>query len=105
MDFVPVLELLTAKYGPETLPYHIIAPSIPDYGLSTRSRLTEQELDFHAASEALNELMKALGFDAYIAQGGDVGSGLTAALGATHDECKAVHCMVYFLPSEKETRD
>lgn len=93
LDFVPIFELLTAKYTPETLPYHVITPSIPDYGLSTRSEVTETELDFYKAAEALNELMRALGFDAYIAQGGDVGSGLTAALGARHDECKAVHCM------------
>lgn len=92
LDFIPVLELLTTKYTPETLPYHIVTPSIPDYGLSTRSGLTETELNFYKAAEALNELMKALGFEAYIAQGGDVGSGITAALGARHDECKAVHC-------------
>jgi pimeloyl-ACP methyl ester carboxylesterase len=93
IEFIPVLELLTSKYTPETLPYHIVAPSIPDFGLSTRSELTETELDFRKAGEALNELMKALGFNAYVAQGGDVGSGLTATL-ATHDECRAVHCMV-----------
>jgi pimeloyl-ACP methyl ester carboxylesterase len=96
LDFIPIFELLTTKYTPETLPYHIIAPSIPDFGLSTRSELTKTELDFYKAAEALNELMKALGFDAYIAQGGDVGSGITAALGAVHDECKAVHCNLLF---------
>lgn len=92
-EFIPMLELLTQKYTPETLPYHVIVPSIPDYGLSTRSNLTETELDIPKAAEALNELMKALGFSAYIAQGGDVGSTLTTALGRFHDECKAVHCM------------
>jgi hypothetical protein len=94
LDFIPIFELLAEKYTPETLPYHVITPSIPDYGLSTRSGLTETELDFVKAGEALNELMKALGFNKYIAQGGDVGSGITAAL-ATHDECKAVHCKLY----------
>ncbi|KAK4156497.1 putative epoxide hydrolase [Chaetomidium leptoderma] len=73
-EFIPILKLLTTKYTPETLPYHIITPSIPDFGLSTRSNLTETELDLRTAAEALNELMKALGFDAYIAQGGDIGS-------------------------------
>ncbi|KAK3299449.1 Alpha/Beta hydrolase protein [Chaetomium fimeti] len=91
LDFIPIFELLAEKYTPETLPYHIITPSIPDYGLSTRNQLTETELNFSKAAEALNELMKALGFNAYIAQGGDVGSGITAAIGAEHDECKAVH--------------
>ncbi|KAK0702453.1 Alpha/Beta hydrolase protein [Apiosordaria backusii] len=101
LDYLPMFELLTAKYTPETLPYHIITPSIPDYGLSTRSNLTESELDFYTAAEALNGLMKGLGFDAYIAQGGDVGSGITAAIGATHDECKALHFNNFLLtPSE-----
>ncbi|KAK3325961.1 Alpha/Beta hydrolase protein [Apodospora peruviana] len=101
LDFIPMLELLTTKYTPETLPYHIITPSIPDYGLSTRSNLTTTELNFYTAAEALNELMKALGFDAYVAQGGDVGSALTATLGAKHDECKAVLFNNFILtPSE-----
>lgn len=100
LDFIPIFELLTTKYTPETLPYHIITPSIPDFGLSTRSGLTESELDIPKAAEALNELMKALGFDAYIAQGGDVGSGITAALGALHHECKAVHCSFYSFPTD-----
>jgi len=93
LDFIPVYELLAKKYTPETLPYHIVTPSIPDYGFSTRDKLAEKELNVTTAGEALNELMKALGFNAYIAQGGDVGSALTAALGNWHDECKAVHCM------------
>lgn len=91
-DFVPFLELLAAKYTPHTLPYHIVTLSIPDYGLSARSNQTTSELTFNRAAEALNELMKSLGFDAYIAQGGDVVAGITAALGGNHDECKAVHC-------------
>ncbi|KAH6620698.1 Alpha/Beta hydrolase protein [Chaetomium sp. MPI-SDFR-AT-0129] len=129
LDFVPLLELLADKYTPETLPYHIVAPSIPDFGLSTRpvsssssagasaasssglnggglgdihDHNTERELDVYGAAAALNELMKTLGFDAYVAQGGDVGSGLVAALGGVHDECKAVLFNNFLLtPSEK----
>ncbi|KAK4033180.1 putative epoxide hydrolase [Parachaetomium inaequale] len=102
IEFLPLLELLTSKYTPETLPYHIITPSIPDFGLSTRSNLTETELDLPKAAEALNELMKALGFNAYVAQGGDVGSGLAATLAAAHEECKAVHFNNFLLtPSER----
>ena len=104
LDYIPLLELLAARYTPETLPYHIVTPSIPDHGLSTRSRVAKTELDFYAAAEALNELMKALGFAAYIAQGGDVGSAVTAALGASYDECKAVLCM-YTLSSNPPPTD
>jgi microsomal epoxide hydrolase len=44
------------------------------------------------ASEALNELMVALGFDAYVVQGGDVGSFLSQTICGLFEECKAFHC-------------
>ena len=41
--------------------------------------------------------MKGLGFgEGYVAQGGDVGSPLAAALGGRYEECKAVHCGFFF---------
>ncbi|KAK0719301.1 Alpha/Beta hydrolase protein [Lasiosphaeris hirsuta] len=108
IDFIPMLELLKTKYTPETLPYHVVVPSIPDYGLSSRENVTEKEIGFLDAAEALNELMKALGFGlengggGYIAQGGDVGSGITAALGGNFEDCQAVHFNNLLLtPSEK----
>ena len=96
LEFVPVLERLAAKYTPDTLPYHVIVPSIPDYGLSSRPRHgLERELTLPAASAAMNALMVALGFDAYVAQGGDVGYALAQFMCGAFDECKAYHCLSY----------
>ncbi|KAK3360630.1 Alpha/Beta hydrolase protein [Lasiosphaeria hispida] len=100
LEFVPMLGLLAEKYTPETLPYHIIVPSIPDYGLSSRPR-EDRELTMEVAAEAMNELMVALGFDAYVAQGGDVGSFLAQVMCGVHDECKAFHLNMYFLTPEQ----
>ena len=94
LEFVPMLDLLVSKYTPETLPYHIVVPSIPDYGLSIRPN-EDRELTMEAAAEAMNELMVALGFDAYVAQGGDVGSFLAQTMCGVYNECKAFHRKFY----------
>ncbi|KAK4182769.1 putative epoxide hydrolase [Podospora australis] len=96
MEFLPMMELLGEKYTPETLPYNVIVPSIPDYGLSTR-RNEDRELTMEVAAEAMNELMVQLGFNAYVAQGGDVGSFLAQHLSGSHEECKAFHLNMLFL--------
>ncbi|KAK0611984.1 Alpha/Beta hydrolase protein [Immersiella caudata] len=101
LEFAGVLELLADKYTPETLPYHVVVPSIPDYGLSTRSEELTKELTMEGASEALNELMVALGFDAYVVQGGDVGSFLSQTICGLFDECKAFHLNMLFLNAEQ----
>jgi pimeloyl-ACP methyl ester carboxylesterase len=92
-EFAPLLELLATKYTPETLPYHVVVPSIPDYGLSTRSRELERELSMDEAAAALDELMVQLGFGdgGYVAQGGDIGSFLAQVMCATFDACRAFH--------------
>jgi pimeloyl-ACP methyl ester carboxylesterase len=90
MEFFPMMDLLVQKYTPETLPYHVIVPSIPDYGFSTGPS-EDVELTFPIAGEVMNKLMVSLGFDAYVAQGGDVGSFMATLMCSTYDECKAWH--------------
>ncbi|KAK5659537.1 hypothetical protein OQA88_739 [Cercophora sp. LCS_1] len=90
LDYLEVFEIIKNKYTEDTLPYHVVVPSIPDYGLSTRSGIQDKELGPQQAGEILNELMKGLGFGSgYVGQGGDVGGVLNAVLG-TFDECKAL---------------
>ncbi|KAK0658023.1 Alpha/Beta hydrolase protein [Cercophora newfieldiana] len=106
-EFAGVLDLLAAKYTPETLPYHFVVPSIPDYGLSTRTGELKDdadggvELTMEGASEALNELMKELGFTKYVAEGGDVGSFLAQTMCWEYDECRAFHLNMLFLSADQ----
>lgn len=90
-DFLPMMDLLADKYTPETLPYHIIVPSLPDYGLSgTRTPNTEMTLE--RSARIMNQLMMDLGFGGgYIAQGGDLGSLLARIMSAEYETCKAFH--------------
>ncbi|KAL2851048.1 Alpha/Beta hydrolase protein [Aspergillus pseudoustus] len=91
LEFLPMMQLLTEKYTPETLPYHVIVPSLPDYGLSGgASENVEMTLD--QAARIMNQLMVDLGFGSgYIAQGGDLGSMLTRIISVQYDACKAFH--------------
>ncbi|KAK4202089.1 putative epoxide hydrolase [Triangularia verruculosa] len=101
MEFIPVMELLAEKYTADTLPYHVVVPSIPDYGLSFRHEETKM-LTMAAAGEAINTLMIQLGFGSgYVAQGGDVGSFMSQVL-SHHDECKAYHLNMFFMTSQQQ---
>ncbi|KAH8651663.1 Alpha/Beta hydrolase protein [Ilyonectria robusta] len=90
LEFLPMLDLLRKKYTPETLPYHIIVPSLPHYGLSGGPSHVELTLD--AAARLLHQLMADLGFgDGFAVQGGDIGSFLARILCAEYSTCKAFH--------------
>ena len=83
-----VIELLET-IGPLTDPtahggladdaFHLVLPSIPGYGFSDEP--TELGWGPIRIGEAWEELMQRLGFTRYVAQGGDVGSQVTDAMG------------------------
>ncbi|KAJ6104879.1 alpha/beta-hydrolase [Penicillium sp. IBT 16267x] len=84
-------QLLVEKYTPETLPYHVIVPSLPDFGLSSRSSQSI-EMTLDRAAFIMNQLMLDLGFGGgYVAQGGDLGSMLARIMSVQYNECKALH--------------
>ncbi|KAI0972444.1 Alpha/Beta hydrolase protein [Xylaria arbuscula] len=90
VEFLPMLQLLVDKYTPETLPYHVIVPSLPDYGLSHASQQAEMTLT--QAARIMNQLMLDLGFDrGYVVQGGDLGSMLSRIMSVEYESCKAFH--------------
>lgn len=91
-EFAPTLDRLAAQYTPETLPYHVIVPSLPDFGFSTREGANERELSRELAAAALDGLMKGLGLgDGYVVQGGDVGAIIGSLVAGQFEGCKALH--------------
>ncbi|KAJ5675970.1 hypothetical protein N7462_008867 [Penicillium macrosclerotiorum] len=96
-DFLPMMELLVEKYTPDTLPYHIIVPSLPDYGLSS-TRNQKVEMTLERSARIMNQLMVDLGFgEGYVAQGGDLGSLLARIMSIRFKECKAFHLNMLLL--------
>ena len=69
----------TAYGGSAEDAFDLVIPSIPGYGLSAEPT----ELGWHVGrvAQAWAELMRRLGYDRYVAQGGDVGASVTDAMG------------------------
>ena len=59
--------------------FHIVVPSLPGYGFS--SRPTETGWGVERIGRAWDILMKRLGYPRYVAQGGDWGAGVVEAMG------------------------
>ena len=60
--------------------FHVVAPSLPGYGFSDKPSRAGCNIDHIARMWAT--LMERLGYSRYVAQGGDWGSSVTAALGS-----------------------
>ncbi|HWX96212.1 MAG TPA: epoxide hydrolase [Solirubrobacteraceae bacterium] len=69
----------TAHGGRAEDAFHLVLPSIPGYGFSGEP--TEVGWDVGRVARAWAELMSRLGYSRYVAQGGDVGSAVTDAMG------------------------
>ncbi|KAK3643090.1 hypothetical protein LTR56_010464 [Elasticomyces elasticus] len=98
LEFFPILHLLKNKYTPQTLPYHIIVPSLPGYGFSSAPPL-DKDFRLENCAQIFDDLMVQLGFeDGFLVQGGDVGSKVARVLGGVHDRVKAVHLNFCIMP-------
>jgi pimeloyl-ACP methyl ester carboxylesterase len=69
----------TAHGGRAEDAFHVVLPSLPAYGLSAEP--VELGWDLARTARAWAELMHRLGYTRYVAQGGDVGAGVTDAMG------------------------
>ncbi|MFL5738357.1 MAG: epoxide hydrolase family protein [Actinomycetota bacterium] len=69
----------TAHGGRAEDAFHLVLPSIPGYGFSDEP--TELGWGPIRIGRAWHELMRRLGYTGYVAQGGDVGSQVTDAMG------------------------
>jgi pimeloyl-ACP methyl ester carboxylesterase len=79
IDTVGPLTDPTAHGGSPDDAFHLVLPSLPGYGFS--SRPTELGWNLDRVARAWAELMNRLGYTRYVAQGGDVGAGVTDAMG------------------------
>jgi pimeloyl-ACP methyl ester carboxylesterase len=69
----------TAHGGEAADAFHLVLPSLPGYGFSAEP--AELGWGLGRTAQAWAELMRRLGYTRYVAQGGDVGAGVTDAMG------------------------
>jgi len=79
LDTVGPLTDPAAHGGSDADAFHLVLPSLPGYGFSGEP--AETGWDLGRTARAWAELMRRLGYTHYVAQGGDVGAGVTDAMG------------------------
>jgi epoxide hydrolase len=93
VEFLEVIGPLSdprAHGGDQADAFHLVIPSLPGFGFSTPVR--EPGWDLARTTAAFAELMARLGYDRYGAHGGDIGAGVSGALGAAQpDHVTGVH--------------
>jgi pimeloyl-ACP methyl ester carboxylesterase len=79
LDSIGPLTDPTAHGGQAEDAFHLVLPSLPGYGFSGEP--TELGWNAGRVAQAWAELMRRLGYDRYVAQGGDVGALVTDNMG------------------------
>lgn len=89
IEFMGVIEALTEPADGD-LAFDLVLPSLPGFGFSGKPVATGWGVERIATAWA--ELMRRLGYDRWVAQGGDWGSIVTTAIGAQRPEgCLGIH--------------
>jgi microsomal epoxide hydrolase len=102
VEFLDVIGPLTdprAHGGDPADAFHVVIPSIPGFGFS--GPVPEAGWGVHRIADAWDTLMTELGYERYVAQGGDVGAVIAVELARTHpDHVAGVHVnMMITVPS------
>ena len=107
MEFLKVIDrsLNPQAYGLDaTQAFHLVIPSLPGYGFSGKPTQTGWSVEKMAETFAL--LMARLGYDRYLAQGGDWGSAITTAIGRQDPEhCIGIHLNMITVPPDPSADD
>ncbi len=107
MEFHKVIGLLTnpaAHGGDRRDAFHLVLPSLPGYGFSDKPDAAGWTVDRIARAWAV--LMGRLGYTDWVAQGGDWGAVVTAALAAHNPPgCRAVHLNMLTIPPQPGDED
>jgi pimeloyl-ACP methyl ester carboxylesterase len=83
-EFVDIIDDLTEPRDAETPAFHVVAPSLPGFGFS--SKPTEEGWGTERIAAAWVGLMERLGYDRFLAHGGDWGGPVTIALAGRFPE-------------------
>ncbi len=107
LEFMDVIGPLSNPFahGVEgTQAFHLVIPSLPGYGFSGKP--TETGWTVQKIAEAWHKLMTALGYDAWLAQGGDWGAMVTTMIGAQdRGGCQGIHVNMVVAAPPKEAME
>ena len=89
LEVIKIMDALCSS-GKDQVSFHVIAPSLPNFGFSDGTRGRGFSMEQYA--ETLHKLMLRLGYEHYVSQGGDWGWYVTRAISMLYPQhCKATH--------------
>lgn len=100
LEVSKMIDELANPSDPKHPAFHVVAPSIPGYVFSQRP--SAPGVDVKGTAFLFDKLMAKLGYNHYLAQGGDLGSRICRCLALFHqDRCLGTHTnlITYGLPS------
>jgi len=107
IEFHKVIDELAdpAGYGGDPADaFHVIVPCLPGYGFSGKP--SEAGTSVEKIASMWGELMRRLGYDRYVAQGGDWGSMITLSIGMTETRhCAGIHVNMPIVAPDPDTMD
>lgn len=107
IEFHKIIDALAEpeKYGGDPADaFHVIAPSLPGYGFSGKPTTTGMSVQ-HIA-RLWGKLMERLGYDTWVAQGGDWGSMVTQCIAESEaPRCQGIHINMPIVAPDPETMD
>ena len=107
LEFHKILDPLaepTEHGGTADDAFHIVCPSLPGYGFSGKPQKTGWGVE--KIAEVWDELMTRLGYNTYLAQGGDWGSAVTTAIGIQNKgSCIGIHVNMPNASAPKQARE
>ncbi|RDW93094.1 epoxide hydrolase family protein [Aspergillus mulundensis] len=93
-EALKIIPLLTEPGDSTKQAFHVVAPSLPGYGFSSYSKKRGFALKQHA--ECFAGLMKKLGYEKYVCQGGDWGSSIVRYMALNFPESvQAIHINMF----------
>ena len=105
VEFQKVIGPLTdpvAHGGNASDAFHVVCPSMPGYGFSDKPKETGWGVD--RIADTRGALMAKLGYDRYVAQGGDWGAMVTNQIGLRDtDHCAGIHLNMPIAAPDPET--
>ncbi|MEH6635797.1 MAG: epoxide hydrolase family protein [Halioglobus sp.] len=107
VEFYKIIDALadpTNHGGKAEDAFHVIAPSLPGFGFSGKP--THNGTSVEKIGRMWGQLMARLGYERYVAQGGDWGSMITQSMGQTETErCAGIHINMPIVAPDPDTMD
>jgi len=100
VEFHKIIEPLADPADPAQA-FHLVIPTIPGYGFSGKP--ASAGIDAAEVGRMWGTLMARLGYDRYVAQGGDWGALITQSMGVTETRhCAGIHVNMPICPPDEE---